>query len=341
MAARIALAHAVLLLVDLLQAAADTPVQDAERAIDALLPQAAFQHRDAVAQRLRGLGARGGDAVEELVARADHHLGSGGGRGSAQIGHEIGDGDIGLVAHGGDHGHGTGGDGARHGLFVEGPEIFQGAAAAGDNHHVRPLGAAEIFDAAADFFHRALALHQSREEADVQTGEAALQNLDHIRDGGAARRGDDPDTPGEARHGTLAFGREETFGGKFLFELLEGQLQRAQSLRFEQFDQQLVFAAGFVDIDAAARQHGESVARLEFPEAVGGAEGYGLHLGFAVLQSEVVVAAGGEFEARDFACHRDIGELAVEHGADRAVEFTDAVDAALRKEVEAEFELLH
>src|ERR1039458_9841370 len=34
---------------------------------------------------------------------------------------EIGDGDIGLVAHSGDHGHGTGGDGARHGLFVESP----------------------------------------------------------------------------------------------------------------------------------------------------------------------------------------------------------------------------
>ena len=98
-----ALAHAVLLLVDSLQSAADAPVQNAERAIDALLPQAALQHREAVAQRLRGLGARGGDAVEQFVARADHHLGGGGRRGRAQVGHEIGDGDVGLVSHGGDH----------------------------------------------------------------------------------------------------------------------------------------------------------------------------------------------------------------------------------------------
>ena len=245
------------------------------------------------------------------------------------------------MAHGGDHRHGTGGDGARHGLFVEGPEILQGAAAAAHNHHVRPLRAAEVLETPDYFLHRALALHQRGEEADVQAGEAARQNLDHVRDGGAARRGDDPDAPREARQRTFSFGREEALGGEFLLELLEGQLQRAQPLGFQQFDQELVLAAGFVDIDAAARQHGEPVLRLEFPEAVGGAEGHRLHLGIAFLQGEVVVAAGGEFEAGDFAGHRNIGELAVENRADGAVEFADAEDAALRKEVEGEVELLH
>ena len=219
--------------------------------------------------RLRGLGARGGDAVEQFVARADHHLGGGGRRGRAQVGHEIGDGDVGLVAHGGNHRHGAGGDGARHGLFVEGPEIFQRAAAAAHDDQVRPPGAAEIFDAAADFFHRALALHQRGEEADVQAREAARENLDHVGDGGAARRGDDADAPRKARQGALALRREESLGGQFLLELLEGQLQRAESLRLEQFDQQLVFAARFVDVDAAARQHRQAVLRLEFPDSGG------------------------------------------------------------------------
>ena len=42
----------------------------------------------------------------------------------AQVGDEIGDGDIGLVADGGHYGHGTARDGARHRLFIERPQIF-------------------------------------------------------------------------------------------------------------------------------------------------------------------------------------------------------------------------
>ena len=126
------------LLVGLLQPAADAPVQDAERAIDSLLPKAPFQHREAIAHRLRALGARGGNAFEEFVARADHHLGGGGGSRGAQVGHEIGNRDIGLVAHRGDHRDRAGGDGARHRLFIERPQVFERSPAAADNHHVRP-----------------------------------------------------------------------------------------------------------------------------------------------------------------------------------------------------------
>ena len=67
-----ALAQAVVLLVDVLQAAADAPVQHAQRAIDTLLPKAPLQHRHAVAHGLGGLGARRGDPVEQFLARADH-----------------------------------------------------------------------------------------------------------------------------------------------------------------------------------------------------------------------------------------------------------------------------
>src|ERR1039458_5587073 len=90
------------------------------------------------------------------------------------------------------------------------------------NNDVRPPGAAEVFNPPDDFLHRALALYQRGEEADVQAGEAARKNLDHVRDGGAAGRGDDPDTPRKARQRTFSFGREKAFGGEFLLELLEG-----------------------------------------------------------------------------------------------------------------------
>ncbi len=85
------------------------------------------------------------------------------------------------------------------------------------------------------------------------------------------------------------------------------------ALRFEQFHQQLILAAGLVNIDAPARQHRQAVLRLEFPESVRGAEGDALYLGVALLQGEVVVAAGGELQAGDFARNPEIGEFGVQH----------------------------
>ena len=133
-----ALAQAVLLLVDALQAAAHAAMQHAGGALDALLAQTPLQHGQAVAQRLRRLGARGGDAVQQILARGHHQLGRGRGRGRAQIGDEIGDGDVGLVAHRRNHRHGAGRNGPRHGFFVEGPQVFERAAAAPHDDHVRP-----------------------------------------------------------------------------------------------------------------------------------------------------------------------------------------------------------
>ena len=114
------------------------PVEHAQRPLDALLPQPPLQHRQPVPHRLRALSPRRGDAVQQFLARADDHLGGGRRRGRAQIGHEIGDGHVGLVAHRRDHRHGASGDGPRHGLFVEGPEIFERSAAAAHDHQLRP-----------------------------------------------------------------------------------------------------------------------------------------------------------------------------------------------------------
>src|SRR5438445_9549709 len=78
------------------------------------------------------------------------------------------------------------------------------------------------------------------------------------------------------------------------------------------FHQELVFPAGFVDIDPAARQYSQPVLRLDFPVAVGRTEGHCLHLRFLVFQREVVVAACRQFETRDLTGHRNIGELPVQ-----------------------------
>jgi hypothetical protein len=118
-------------------------------------------------------------------------------------------------------------------------------------------------------------------------------------------------------------------------------LQGAQPLGLQMLHQELVLTARFVNVDPSARQYGEPVLRLDLPVTVGRAEGHRLHLRFAVLQREVVVAARRKLEARDLTGYRNIRELPVQNPADRAVEFADAEDTALRKEVEAEIELLH
>ena len=49
---------------------------------------------------------QGGGMIFDFLARADDEFGGGRGRGRAQIGDEIDDGEIGFMAHGGDDGNG-------------------------------------------------------------------------------------------------------------------------------------------------------------------------------------------------------------------------------------------
>ena len=240
------------------------------------------------------------------------------------------------MAHSGDHRDGAAGDGAGHGFFVEGPEVFERSAAAGHDHQLGPGVAAEVIDPTANLLHRAIALHQSGEEPNVETREAAGQDLDHVGDDGAARRGGDADALGVARERALAGRIEEALFGQFLLELLEGELERAVAQGLQEFDDELVFAARLEDVDAAAREHGETVLGLEFPIAVRGAEGHYAHLRLGLLQGEVVVAAGSQLDAGYFAGDPDVGEVALEGGADGGVQLADGVDAAGGGEVEGE-----
>ena len=68
--------------------------------------------------------------VIEFLARANDNFGGGRRRGRAEVGDEIGDGEVDLMAHAADHRNLTCGDGAGDNFFVEGPEVFERASAA-------------------------------------------------------------------------------------------------------------------------------------------------------------------------------------------------------------------
>ena len=70
------------------------------------------------------------------LRRAAHQLRGVGRRRGPQVGDEVGDREVGLVADAGDDGHARGHDGARDGLLVERPQVFDAAAASRDDDHV-------------------------------------------------------------------------------------------------------------------------------------------------------------------------------------------------------------
>ncbi len=226
------------------------------------------------------------------------------------------------------------GNGARDGFFVERPEIFERTAAARDDSDLRPASAAEVFEAAANVFDGAGALHTRGEEADVKSREAARKDFDEIANDGAFGRGHDADAEGKARQRPFSRGFEKAFFEEFLFELFKGELKRALALRLDGFDDELVFAALFVDIDAAAHEDLHAVLRLEFQAPVRELPADAFDLRVGVLKREVAVAAGHELRAGDFAGDPDVGEAAVERGADAVAQFAQGEDAAFGDEAE-------
>src|SRR5262249_4148669 len=146
---------------------------------------------------------------------------------------------------------------------VEGPQVFQRAAAAADNDDVHAAQRVELADTLRDLAGGALALHARGRQHDVDLAEASADHAEHVADGGAARRRDDSDLAREARRRPLARGIEYPPRAQTLLELLEGELQGAPAFRLEELDPQRVAPALGVDLERAEGQHVQAVARLE------------------------------------------------------------------------------
>jgi hypothetical protein len=111
----------------------------------------------------------------------------------AMIRGEIGNREVGFMPDAGHDRDLAGPDRSCNRLVVECPQVFQAAAAAGDNDDVAGPVRIEEFDAGDDFVHGAGALDGGGIDADVCVGETAAEDLQEVVDGGAFRRGDDAD----------------------------------------------------------------------------------------------------------------------------------------------------
>ena len=89
------------------------------------------------------------------------------------------------------------------------------------------------------------------------------KKFDHVPDGGTAGTGDDPNALREARQHAFSLWLEIPLGEQFLLELPQGEFGRADALRLNLFDEELVIAARFVNGEPAAGQNFEAVSGIE------------------------------------------------------------------------------
>src|SRR4029077_16939375 len=182
-----------------------------------------------------------GDVLIEFAARLDHELGSCGGSGSANVSDKIGDGEIGFMAHAGDDGNFGSSDGAGERFFVEGPKIFHGTAATRKNQNVHKFFLIEEFQRFDDFRGGAFALDAHRKNRQVHIVKAAAQDADDVADGGSPRRGDQAHGAGGGPERVFSRGREQALRFEAFLQLLEGELQRAETNGLDILDVNLVF----------------------------------------------------------------------------------------------------
>jgi hypothetical protein len=167
------------------------------------------------------------------------------------------------VADSRNRGHSTGGNGARHALVVEAPQVLERAAAARHDQYIAFVTARRGFDGAHDFRYGRGALHGGGIKKYRRHGEACAQHSQYVVYGGARGRGDHADAARHRGQRTFALYGKQSFGRQPGLELLEFAFERAFTSLLEMFHQQLVFAARFIESDPCAYQHRHAVLGAE------------------------------------------------------------------------------
>ena len=155
-------------------------------------------------------------ASGELVGRGNDALGGFAGRQRADVGGQVGERDVDLVADGRDGRDARRGDRPDDGFLVERPQVFEAAAAAADDQHVRRgLESVRGADAGDDLGDGAVALHARRDDEHVDAAPASPQHFEKITDGRAGGTGDERDPFGNTGKRRLRAGSKSPSAESF------------------------------------------------------------------------------------------------------------------------------
>ncbi len=262
-------------------------------------------------------------ALHQLAGVGGQQFGGGRGGWRTHVGDEIADGDVGFVAHGADDRRDAGRYRARHGFFVETPEVFQGAAAAGQDQGIEALAIGQL-QGTDDLAAGIQALHGGGDQGQGDLRGAAAEHADDVANDRAGRRADDADAPGVGGQGDFAFSGEQAFAAEFVFQGFEGQTQGAVAGRLDAVEDQLVIAAPFEQRDLAAHLDRQAIAqRLTHPRGVL-SEQRAAHLGLTIFKGEVDMPGSRLGQVGNLPLDPDAGKYILQQQARTVVELADA-----------------
>src|ERR1700683_227178 len=115
--------------------------------------------------------------------------------------------------------------------------------------------AIQILDCLRNLIRSALTLDPRRPHNHVQVGKAIEEHAQDIAQSGAAERSYDSYCSRQKGEGAFAARLEKAFFAQAFFELLEGDLQRADSARLHLLGIELKGAASLIDIDPPAHHY--------------------------------------------------------------------------------------
>src|SRR5690606_11526410 len=149
--------------------------------------------------------------LQQLIAPKTGQFGRGGWRGCTQVGHEIGNGEIGLVPHPTNNRDRTGGDQTCQTLIVESPEILQTAAPAYQQERIDLGPLNRSFQCLSQSRWRFCTLNWSGINNNAHMRSATLHRSQHISQSSGRQGSDDAYTARQACDWALAFRLEQTF----------------------------------------------------------------------------------------------------------------------------------
>ena len=288
-----------------------------------------------------------------------NELGGGAGGGGAEIGDEIADGEIDLMAHCRNDRQGRFKDGPSHGFLVESPEVLQATAAPGHQEQVQSkfdrrtragsgsrsddlaVVLVQQADGGGDFNGGAVPLNTASGEQQFQGRIATPDHVQDIVQRGALRRGDDADALRVARQRPLALSREQAFGFKLFFELFKGYLEGPGSLEFNARDAQLILSASLIHGDVPAEDYFASILEQRAVDLSFAPEKDATELRAGIFEREVNVAGALGAEVGNLAADPELGEFFLELAPNLKGELGNGKDFAelLRWEELAKFPL--
>ena len=228
------------------------------------------------------------DTLQQRVAVRSQQFGSSSRGRGAYVGDKIADAGICFMPYGADHWRAAGGNGTGQGFFIEAPEIFQRAAAAGQDYGVEAAAIGQL-QGVNDLRAGLIALNLGGYQRQGNMGRPAGKHATDILPDSAGGRGNYRNAGGKSRQLLFVLRGKQPFSQQALLEGFKGCAQGAFAGSFDLLHYQLVVAPGFIQRNPAAGHNLAAIGQLLTAAQGIAAKKSTAYLCFVVLQGKIDV----------------------------------------------------